>query len=304
MLTAFFKLNRDNPTAQQYTYQEMPLHFIWDRRNKEWKHRQCGSTVGQIYFVSPITGKRFYLRTLLTVVKGPTSWEDLQTFDGVQHPTFHAACIARGLLENDDKWCLCLTEASLTHLGESLHQLFSLILRHCHPSQPDILWQEFCENICDDLGRRLQHTRRTMVDIPVDDIYDFGLFLIDQDLRQHGVSLSSFPSMPSIQKNWRDDRANPYIVEQLAYNPDTQLNLAEHDIPMLNEDRRLVFTTIYGSTCDQDGKIFHIVQSKSLAHLVPPMCTYGCICGTTRQLANGMDMWVRPSHLIIISCNA
>lgn len=33
-----------------------------------------------------------------------------------------------------------------------------------------------------------------MVDIPVNDIYDFGLFLIDQDLRQHGVSLSSFPS--------------------------------------------------------------------------------------------------------------
>lgn len=73
MLTAFIKLNRDDPTAQQYTYQEMPLHFVWDQRNKEWKHRQRGSTVGRIYFVSPTAGKQFYLRTLLTVVKGPIS---------------------------------------------------------------------------------------------------------------------------------------------------------------------------------------------------------------------------------------
>ena len=67
-----------------------------------------------------------------------------------------------------------------------------------------------------------------MVDIPVNDIYDFGLFLIDQDLHQHGISLSSFSSMPSIQRNWQDDWANPYIVKQLAYNPDTQLDLAKH----------------------------------------------------------------------------
>ena len=258
MLTAFFELNRDNPVACQYTYQEVPLHFVWDRRMKQWRDRQRGSTIGRLYFVSPTAGERFYLRTLLTTVKGPTSWENLRTFNNILYPTFHAACLARGLLENDDEWRQCLLEASLTHVGESLRRLFSLILRHCQPSQPDILWQQFRENLCDDLGRRLQRERDTATDIPLDEIYDFGLFLIDKDLREHGMSLSSFPSMPSIQINWQDHRANPYISEQLAYNHDSELHLAEHNIPLMNEDQRLAFDNIFTSTCAQNGKVFFI----------------------------------------------
>jgi hypothetical protein len=258
MLTAFFELNRDDPVARQYTYQEAPLHFVWDRGKKQWKHRQRGSTVGRLYFVSPTAGECFYLRTLLTTVKGPTSWENLRTFDGILHPTFHAACLARGLLENDDEWWQCLLEASLTHVGESLRRLFSLILRHCQPSQPDVLWQQFRDNLCDDLARRLQHERDTLADIPHDEIHDFGLFLIDQDLRQHGMTLSSFPSMPSIEGNWQDHRANPYMVEQLAYDTDNEHHLAEDNIRLLNDDQRLAFDKIFASTCAQDGKLFFL----------------------------------------------
>jgi len=77
MLTTFFELNRDDPVARQYTYQEAPLHFVWDRENKQWMHHQHGLTVGRLYFVSPTAGECFYLHTLLTTVKGPMSWEDL-----------------------------------------------------------------------------------------------------------------------------------------------------------------------------------------------------------------------------------
>jgi hypothetical protein len=94
MLTAFFSLNTIDPLARQYTYQELPRHFVWDRGKKIWKYRQRGSTIGRLYFVSPTAGERFYLRTLLTTVKGPTSWEDLRTFDGTLYPSFHAACLA------------------------------------------------------------------------------------------------------------------------------------------------------------------------------------------------------------------
>jgi hypothetical protein len=104
MLTAFFQLNRSDPVARQYTYQELPLHFVWDRANKRWNYRQRGATIGCLYFVSPTAGEQFYLRTLLMVIKGPTSWVDLHSYDGVEHTTFHAACVARGLLENDVEW--------------------------------------------------------------------------------------------------------------------------------------------------------------------------------------------------------
>jgi hypothetical protein len=128
MLTAFFDLNRNDPFAHDYTYQELSLNFVWDQQKKLWKCRQHGCTLGCLYFVSPTVGEHFYLRTLLTTVKGPTSWEELRMWEGICHPTFHAACLARGLLENDNEWHECLQEVSLTHLGESLRCLFSLIL--------------------------------------------------------------------------------------------------------------------------------------------------------------------------------
>jgi hypothetical protein len=73
MLTAFFALNRENPSARQYTYPEIPLHFVWIDSEKRWKERQLGRSIGRMYFVSPTAGERFYLRTLLTTVTGPTS---------------------------------------------------------------------------------------------------------------------------------------------------------------------------------------------------------------------------------------
>ncbi len=104
MLMAFFELNRNNPFAHDYTYQELLLHFIWECQKKQWKSRQCGGMIGCMYFVSPTAGKRFYVCTLLTSIKGPTSWDNMCTFEGIQHHTFHAACLAQGLLENNDKW--------------------------------------------------------------------------------------------------------------------------------------------------------------------------------------------------------
>jgi DNA replication protein DnaC len=258
MLTEFFEINKTDPCAREYTYQELPLHFVWDRSNKIWKRRQRGSIIGRLNFVSPTAGERFYLRTLLTTVKGPTSWQDLRTFDNVEHLTFHAACLARGLLENDDEWRQCLEEASLTHLGRSLRQLFSLILRHCQPSQPDVLWEDFREHLCDDLRHQLQTMRHTNADISLNDIYDFGLFLINEDLSDHGMSLSSFPSMPSIQHNWCNINDNPYIIEQLAYQRDHESTLAEENIPAFNVEQREAFNIIFASTAAHEGKTFFL----------------------------------------------
>ncbi len=87
-----------------------------------------------MYFVGPSGGERFYLRMLLTVVKGPTSFEDLHTYDGVVHQNFKLACIARGLLDSDEQWDHSLTEAELWQGGSQLRQLFVCILLHCYPT--------------------------------------------------------------------------------------------------------------------------------------------------------------------------
>jgi hypothetical protein len=98
-LTAFFDANADDGNtgilAREYTYQEFPQKFTWKNDQKRWAVHQKGFALGRMYFVPPTAGKRFYLRTLLTVVKGPKSFADLRTYSGVVHPTFLEACLAR-----------------------------------------------------------------------------------------------------------------------------------------------------------------------------------------------------------------
>ena len=258
MLTAYFDLNKNDPIACQYTYQELPQHFVWDRNKKLWKQRQRGYSIGRMYFVSPTAGERFYLRCLLTTVKGATSWKELRTVDGTEYPSFHATCLARGLLENDDEWRQTLLDASLTHVGQSLRRLFCLILRHCVPSEPHRLWEQFREHLCDDLRQRLQRLTHTDNPIPDEDVYDYGLFLINDDLCQNGTSLSCFPSMPPIRRNWNDDRINRYLLEQIAYDRDNERRLAEDALPLLNRDQRVAFDTIFASACAGDGITFFL----------------------------------------------
>ena len=105
-------------------------------------------------------GERFYLRTLLIAVRGPTSFENLRTINGVVvngvvHPTFKDACRALGLLENDGEWLQCLREASVMQTGHQLRQLFVMILKECSPVKPEDLWDKFKTSICDDLQHKL-----------------------------------------------------------------------------------------------------------------------------------------------------
>jgi len=72
------------------------------------------------------------------------------------------------------------------------------------------------------------------------------------------MSLIAFPSMPLIKRNWQDDYANPYIMEQLSYDYDNELQIAEHNISMLNDDQWHTFNKIFTSTCAQNGQVFFL----------------------------------------------
>ena len=98
-LTAYFEANANNGNlgvkARKYTYQEFPQHFTWISTEKKWSIHQSNSAIGRMFFVPPTAGERFYLRTLLTVIKGAKSFEDLQRHQSNEIlPMFHAACIA------------------------------------------------------------------------------------------------------------------------------------------------------------------------------------------------------------------
>ena len=63
-----------------------------------------------MYYVSLGSEERYYLRTLLNLIKGPTSLEEIRTVNGVIHHTFKDVCYAMGLINDDKEYIDGITE--------------------------------------------------------------------------------------------------------------------------------------------------------------------------------------------------
>ena len=92
-----------------------------------------------MYSVSPRDREKYCLRVLLLHVPGATCYADLRTYDGVCHDSFQAACIARGLLDDDQEWDRALSEAISLLMSRQCRQLFVTIMTHCQPNEPGVL---------------------------------------------------------------------------------------------------------------------------------------------------------------------
>ncbi|KAF7372298.1 ATP-dependent DNA helicase [Mycena venus] len=260
-LHAFFAINRDDgplgEKARKYTYQEFPQYFVWKERPKppHWVERKKGFALGRMYFVAPSGGERFYLRTLLTIVKGPCSHEDLYWYEGVRYDSYRQACLARGILQDDGEWRLCLAEAAQMQTGGRLRQLFATLLLFCNPTEPNRLWEDFRNDICDDLDHRL---RRMAFENPTaDDVYDYGLFLLNKILQETGRSLTDF-EMPMPQRDWAAAIENPLVAEQLDYNQVEERARATANYEQMNPEQRFAFSQILQSVEQQLGKVFFL----------------------------------------------
>ena len=256
-LTGYFKANAIYPQARDLLYQDFPSKFVWVPKQRKWKPRQQGFALGRMYYAHPSSGERFYLRTLLSAIKGATSFEDLHTVNGVLYPTFHAACLAHGLLEDDNEWRQCLQEAAHMASGYQLRSLFVTILRDCSPSDPLALWMEFRVNICDDLRHALQ-SKNIILHPTEEQVFDYGLYLIDGLLRSGNRSLQEWPAMPLPQHNWAAAAGNRLIAEQHAYDNNEQTELANQHIPTLNVGQRAAFDAIVNAVQTKSGQTFFL----------------------------------------------
>ena len=148
MLTAWFVLNQSDETAVQILYPDIPYHYVFDNRQKRWKVRQRGAEniVSRMYNSTIRQGERFFLSVSLLHVPGATSFEYLRTFEGVVYRYFREACLARGLLADDQLWIHTMNDIFflmgqveqvniyLQLLEETcllLHVLGQVLLQHC-----------------------------------------------------------------------------------------------------------------------------------------------------------------------------
>ena len=144
-----------------------------------------------MYYVSPIMGERFYLRLLLTAVPGAMSFEHLRTVNGVEHDTFQAACAAKGLLQGDQEWNLCLRDACVDQNAAQLRNLFVMLLLFCQPQHPEMLWQRYRDELSRDKRYQRQQNGGS-----VEDAYNDALLMMDAKLSESSKTLQDFPRMP------------------------------------------------------------------------------------------------------------
>ena len=162
------------------------------------------------------------------------------TVNGDLQDSFKEACCACGLLQDDRDWLLYLHETTHFTMSYQLCCLFVIILVHCAPVDPDCLQETSKNNLCNDLNHYLIYALHNS-ESTQDQDYDYGLYLIAQDLRSHGKSLQDYPSMPRPHGNWVHQEGNQLINEQRAYDRQEQQAFVDRGLPTFNPQQSALY---------------------------------------------------------------
>ncbi|PNX65441.1 ATP-dependent DNA helicase PIF1, partial [Trifolium pratense] len=79
-----------------------------------------GSSVGRLSFIPHSSRDLFYLKLLLNVQVGCTSYEDLRNVNGHVYDSYRDACAALKLLEDDGEFIAAINEVAVLGSGVSL----------------------------------------------------------------------------------------------------------------------------------------------------------------------------------------
>ncbi|XP_054795045.1 uncharacterized protein LOC129300500 [Prosopis cineraria] len=231
MFLAWMKCNQDKKDkfARSLTYGEFPQYYVWQRNNRLWKKREKGFAVGRIGHASPASGERYYLRILLTKVKGPRSYDEIKTVDNIVYPTFREACYARGLLDDDKEYIDAIKEASIWATGITLRKMFVSMLLCCCLSRPDIVWKESSKILSEDLFY-----------IPHNDETYSSLQISQEDKEE--AALKEIES----------------LLQKLNYDKVALQDQSERLLQLLTDEQQEIFQCIIASTSSHVGNFFFV----------------------------------------------
>ena len=206
----------------------------------------------KVYWVyvcnNPSQGERHYLRLLLHNIPGAT--KHMKTYGGITYTTLKKAAMALGLLESDEKWDECMSEAEISFMPVQLHSLFVTILIFGEPANLVMLWDKYKEVMGEDLFRQISTTQQTSVE-DVRKLVDNEVFLLlQEDLEAMGTSLEQFGlPTPNIQERIQEI---PKIIQDELFDVGHQKEVSYLKCQRLNRDQQDAFCMIMKSVHDDN----------------------------------------------------
>ncbi|KAG5610821.1 hypothetical protein H5410_022102, partial [Solanum commersonii] len=191
------QLQRINELNAAYLALQYPLLFPYgeDGYREDILLSTCDESSGKRQYLR--SGEIYYLRLLLNVIKGPTSYEELRRINNYDHPTFRDACYALGLLDDDKEYIEAIKEASTWGMASYLRQLFVMLLLSNTMSRPEFVWEASWLLLSEDILSE----ERTLLDNPEldlteDELKNRCLQKLDKILKGCGKDFNDYPTMP------------------------------------------------------------------------------------------------------------
>ncbi|XP_074265824.1 uncharacterized protein LOC141588274 [Silene latifolia] len=235
------------------------MKYVWKRDEKRWSERERGFSLGRMHHMSPGGGELYYMRTLLNFVKGPTSYEDIRTFNKEVFPTFKEACYARGLLGDDKEYIDAIIEASDWGSGVYLRHLFATLLMAGNLAKPELVWEKTWRHLTDDiLYRRRLTLRNEDLQLSERELQQYALAEIEALLKSNGSTLRRFENMPSLDDSFTSGDINQLILGELSYDKDALKEEHVKLITSMTNEQRAVYDEIMDAVKAQRGGVFFV----------------------------------------------
>jgi hypothetical protein len=269
-LMAFFDLCKLDPFAKTILYCDVPCFYVWNASRKAWERRKQGADVeghpgvkatealGRVYTVHPSNAECFFLRLLLHIVRGPTSFADLKTVRGQVCETFRDACEKSGLLENDQHWDLTLTEAAASQSPKRLRHLFAILLTTCSISNPLRMWEKYKTEMSEDILRTLQRQNPQQQLTFSQQIFNQALVCLeDLCLSMNGKTLGVL-GLPSPQRDENSNHLSHEMLRETNYQIKELAAFVAKNEPLLTPDQREVYNAVLTAIKREMGGIIFL----------------------------------------------
>ncbi|XP_016660685.1 uncharacterized protein LOC103309727 [Acyrthosiphon pisum] len=190
----------------------------------------------------------------------------MRKVDGIEHPTYAAAAVAMGLVEDDRAMLACMAESATLDTPVQLRYLFVTMLLHCEITNPLALYQASEPHMLQDFNHRLKDIGRARAAC---------LDAINRMLRGHGKSLADYGlPLPDVTLLEEDPDDDMFGAIDTAVRWTVQLD-------NLNDEQRTVFNRVMAAVDDNRNisKLFYIDGPRGTGKTT----LYGCLIWSLRN---------------------